>query len=127
MELDFNAVPTPSYVVDERLLTRNLEILDSVQQRTGCKILLALKGFSMYSVFPLVGRYLHGITASSLHEARLGREEMDKEVHIYSPAFIEEDFPQILAACDHIVFNSFDQWRHYKPLVQQGDRMRHPG
>lgn len=117
MELDFNAVPTPCYVVDERLLTRNLEILDSVQRRTGCKILLALKGFSMYSVFPLVGRYLHGITASSLHEARLGREEMNKEVHIYAPAFIPEDFPEILADCDHIVFNSFDQWRRFKPQV----------
>ncbi len=119
MELDFNRLPTPCYVVDERLLTRNLEILDSVQRRTGCKILLALKGFSMFAVFPLVGRYLHGITASSLHEALLGREEMNKEVHIYAPAFIEEDFPVILDTCDHIVFNSFAQWQKYKPAVQQ--------
>ncbi len=89
--LDFSTVPTPSYVVDERLLIRNLEILDSVQQRTGCKILLALKGFSMFSVFPLVGKYLQGITSSSLFEAKLGRDYMNKEVHAYAPAYIEED------------------------------------
>ncbi|NCA98436.1 MAG: carboxynorspermidine decarboxylase [Clostridia bacterium] len=122
MPIDFHSVPTPCYVVDEKLLERNLQILDSVQQRTGCKILLALKGFSMFATFPLVGRYLHGITASSLHEARLGREEMDKEVHIFAPAFIEEDFDEILSLVDHIVFNSFNQLAKYKDRVKQSGR-----
>ncbi len=118
MDIDFSSVPTPCYVVDERLLRRNLEILDSVQKRTGCKILLALKGFSMHAVFPLVGEYLAGITASSLYEARLGHEEMGKEVHIYAPAFVESEFDDILKVADHIVFNSFDQWARYKDRVK---------
>jgi carboxynorspermidine decarboxylase len=122
MTIDFQTIPTPCYVVDETLLTRNLEILDQVQRRTGCKILLALKGFSMYATFPLVGRYLHGITASSLHEARLGREEMDKEVHIYAPAYIDEDFDEITRLVDHIVFNSFSQLQRFKPRLAAAGR-----
>ncbi|MDP4160063.1 MAG: carboxynorspermidine decarboxylase [Bacillota bacterium] len=117
MDFDISSLPSPCYIVDERLLTRNLEILHSVQQRTECNILLALKGFSMYSVFPLVGRYLKGVTASSLFEARLGYEEMGKEVHIYAPAYIEGEFDQILGNCDHITFNSFDQWHRFKDKV----------
>jgi len=118
MSIDFSALPTPCYIVDERLLIKNLEILHSVQERTGCSILLALKGFSMYSVFPLVGKYLKGITASSLFEARLGYEEMGKEVHIYAPAYIDEEFDEILNYSDHIVFNSFDQWNRFKDKVR---------
>lgn len=118
MELDFHKLPTPCYIVDERLLKRNLEILDSVQQKTGCRILLALKGFSMYAVFPLIRKYLKGITASSLFEARLGFEEMGGEVHIYSPAYIEDEFDEIMKYCDHIVFNSFSQWRKYRDRVR---------
>lgn len=117
MDIDFSSCPTPCYIVDERLLEKNLQILHTVQERTGCSILLALKGFSMFSVFPLVGRYLKGITASSLFEARLGYEEMGQEVHIYSPAYIEEEFDEILKYCDHIVFNSFSQWSKYKSRV----------
>lgn len=118
MGIDFNALPTPCYVVDEGLLKKNLEILQSVQRRTGCKILLALKGFSMYATFPLIGQYLAGVTASSLFEARLGYEEMGKEVHIYAPAFAEEEFSELLGYCDHIVFNSFAQWRKYRSQVR---------
>ncbi len=118
MDIDISALPSPCYIVDERLILRNLEILHSVQQRTGCSILLALKGFSMYSIFPLVGKYLKGVTASSLFEARLGYEEMSKEVHIYAPAYIEEEFDEILDNCDHITFNSFDQWNRFKGRVK---------
>lgn len=118
MKIDFKSLPTPCYIVDEELLRKNLEILNSVQERTGCKILLAEKGFSMFSVFPLIGKYLKGITASSLFEARLGYEEMGKEVHIFSPAYIEEEFDEILRYCDHIVFNSFNQWNKYKDRVK---------
>jgi carboxynorspermidine decarboxylase len=112
--IDFNAVSTPCYVVDEGLLIKNLEILQSVIKRTDCKILLAQKGFSMFSTYPLISKYLNGTTASSLFEAKLGYEEMGKEVHIYSPAYIEEDFLEIIKICDHIVFNSFSQWEKYK-------------
>lgn len=118
MTINFYDLPSPCYIVDERLLKRNLEILDSVQERTGCKILLALKGFSMHSVFPLVGQYLKGITASSLFEARLGFEKMGKEVHAYAPAYIDREFDELMTYCDHIVFNSFDQWNKFKDRVK---------
>lgn len=118
MNIDFSKVPSPCYIVDERLLIKNLEILHYVQERTGCSILLALKGFSMHSVFPLVGKYLKGITSSSLFEARLGYEKMGKEVHIYAPAYIDEEFDEILKYTDHIVFNSFDQWNRFKGKVK---------
>ncbi|MED3763693.1 carboxynorspermidine decarboxylase [Ureibacillus terrenus] len=117
--IDWKSVPSPSYVVDERLLKRNLEILDSVQQRTGCHILLALKGFSMFSTFPLVSKYLKGVTASSLFEARLGYEEFGKEVHAYSPAYAEHEIDEYLKYIDHIVFNSFNQLNKYKEKIQK--------
>ncbi|MCX7711389.1 MAG: carboxynorspermidine decarboxylase [Clostridia bacterium] len=118
MNIDFKALPSPCYIVDERLLIKNLEILHSVQQRTGCSILLAQKGFSMHSVYPLVGKYLKGVTSSSLFEARLGYEKMGKEVHVYAPAYIDEEFDELLRYSDHIVFNSFDQWNHFKEKVK---------
>ncbi|HEX3022739.1 MAG TPA: hypothetical protein VHP81_10150, partial [Lachnospiraceae bacterium] len=98
-------LPTPCYIVDESLLRRNLEILKGVIDRTGCHILLAQKAFSMFSLYPIVNRYLSGTTASGLFEAKLGREEFGKEVHIYSPAYREEEFDEILDVSDHIVFN----------------------
>ncbi len=119
LNIDFSSLPTPCYIVDERLLIKNLEILKSVQDRTGCSILLAQKGFSMYSVYPLIGQYLKGVTSSSLFEARLGYEEMGKEVHIYAPAYIEEEFDEILKYSDHIVFNSFNEWEKYKAKVKK--------
>lgn len=122
MNIDLKAVPSPCYVVDEGLLVKNLELLRSVEERTGCKILLAEKGFSLFFAFPLIGRYLSGVTASSLFEARLGFEEMGKEVHIYAPAFAEQDFPEILRYADHIVFNSFSQWKKYRAQVRQAKR-----
>ncbi len=117
-DLDFSSLSTPCYVVDERLLIKNLEILKSVEDRTGAKILLATKAFSMYKTFPLIGEYLSGVTSSSLHEARLGYEEMGKEVHIYAAAYREQDFEDIMAYSNHIVFNSFKQWKKFKEKVQ---------
>lgn len=102
-------LPTPCYLVDESLIRRNLEILAGVKERTGCKILLAQKAFSMYALYPLIGKYLDGATASGLFEARLGREEMGKENHIFSPAYREDEFDEITGLCDHIIFNSFAQ------------------
>ncbi|MEK5396126.1 carboxynorspermidine decarboxylase [Paenibacillus sp. FSL K6-2859] len=122
MDIDISAVPSPCYLVDERLLTRNLEIMNSVQERTGAKILLAQKGFSMHSLYPLVGKYLHGVTSSSLFEARLGYEKMGKEVHVYAPAYIDSEFDELLGYSDHIVFNSFDQWIRFKDRVKNAPK-----
>lgn len=110
----FQQLPTPFYVVDEALLVKNLELLNQVQERTGCRILLAQKAFSMFSLYPLIGKYLSGVTASGLFEAKLGYEEMGKENHIFSPAYQESEFDEITSICDHIVFNSFDQWMKFK-------------
>ncbi|PKM50715.1 MAG: carboxynorspermidine decarboxylase [Firmicutes bacterium HGW-Firmicutes-7] len=115
---NYNSVPTPCYVVDRDLIKSNLKVLDQVQKETDCKILLALKGFSMFSLFPQIGQVLAGITSSSLFEARLGYEEMGKEVHIYSPAYQEKEFDEIMTYCDHIVFNSFPQYQKFKDKIK---------
>lgn len=112
-----NELPTPCYVIQEEQLRQNLEILKGVMDRTGCKILLAQKAFSMYEVYPLIAQYLSGTTASGLYEAKLGAEEMGipfgKETHIFSPAYKEEEFEEISTYCDHIVFNSFEQLERF--------------
>lgn len=120
--IEFDKVPSPSYVVDERLLKKNLETLNYVQEKTGAKILLALKGFSMHSVFPLVSKYLTGVTSSSLFEARLGFEKMGKEVHSYAPAYMDSEFDELMSYTDHIVFNSFAQWDRFKDKVKNADK-----
>ena len=106
-------VPTPAYVIDEAKLIKNLEILKSVQDRTGCKVLLAQKAFSMYATYPLISQYLAGTTASGLYEAKLGHEEFGGEVHVFAPAFKEADLEEILEIADHIVFNSERQLRKH--------------
>ncbi len=116
--IDLNKLPSPCYLVDERLLKKNLERLNYVQEETGANIILATKAFSMYSTFPLIGKYLKGVTSSSLFEARLGYEEMGKQVHIFSPAYRQDEFDEIMKYCDHIVFNSFNQWKLYKDRVK---------
>lgn len=120
---DISSLPTPCYVVDETLLKKNLKILKSVQDRTGCRILLAQKAFSMYSAYPLIGEYLSGTTASGLFEARLGREKMpNREVHVYSPAYKKSEFEEIVTIADHIVFNSFAQYEKFYPGVLKSGR-----
>ncbi len=114
MNEKINSVATPCYVVEEALLKKNLEILYDISVRAGCKILLAQKAFSMFSTYPLIGQYLSGTTASGLFEAKLGYEEMGGETHIFSAAYTEKDFDEILEICDHITFNSFTQWEKYK-------------
>ena len=102
-------VKTPCFVVDEKRLIHNLEILKGVMDRTGCKILLAQKAFSMFYAYPLIRRYLCGTTASGLYEARLGHEYFGKETHVYSPAYREDEFDELLTYVDDIVFNSPSQ------------------
>ena len=109
-----NKIPTPSYIIDENRVINNLEILDSVQKQTGCKILLAQKAFSMYCLYSLIGKYLKGAAASGLFEAKLGHEEMGGETHIFSPAYVDGEFDEIVKICDHIVFNSFEQFSKFK-------------
>ena len=103
----FGALPTPCYILDEAQLHRNGEILAGLAERTGCRVLLAQKAFSNYDLYPLLSRYLAGTEASGLYEARLGAEKMPgKEVHVFSAAYREEEFDELLRAADHIVFNS---------------------
>lgn len=122
MKINLNEIETPCYIVDESLLEKNLNILKMVQDKTKCKILLATKAFSMFSTFKLIGKYLYGVTSSSLFEARLGYEEMEKEVHIFSPAYIEKDFDEIIKYSDHIVFNSFNQLRKYINKIKNSNK-----
>jgi carboxynorspermidine decarboxylase len=119
--MKFTELPTPCYVIDEQKLIKNLEILKSVQDRTGCKILLAQKAFSAFCVYPLMSKYLSGTTASGLYEAKLGYECFGKETHIFAPAFKEKDFDKILKICGHIVFNSFSQLEKYRDKWQNAD------
>lgn len=122
MNLDPAQVPSPCYVVDETQLRRNLAIIRSVIDRTGCKILLALKGFAMWRTFPIVGEYLHGVTASAVNEARLGRAEFGREVHAYAPAYSERDIAELLPLVDHLVFNSVGQFHRYRDTVRAASR-----
>ena len=117
-DIDIDKLPSPCYIVDERLLKKNLEVLDYVQKESGANIILATKAFSMFSTFPLIGKYLKGVTSSSLFEARLGYEEMGKQVHIFSPAYREDEFEDIMKYSDHIIFNSFNQWKLYRDRVK---------
>lgn len=114
----FTELPTPCFLVDENRLVQNLAVLRDVAERTGAKILLAQKAFSMFSVYPLLREYLAGTTASGLYEARLGKEEFGGETHVYSPAYAEGEFQEILHYADHIVFNSFNQWKAYGNLAR---------
>lgn len=102
-------------------MKKNLQILQEIRQQSGCKILLAQKAFSMYSCYPLIGEYLDGTTASGLYEAKLGKECMGKENHIFSPAYREDEFEEVLANCEHLVFNSFSQ------LEKFGERAANAG
>jgi len=111
-------VTTPAYVVDLALLRKNLTLLAKVQEAAGCKILLALKGFSMFSTFPIVREYLGGCCASGLNEALLAHHEFGKEVHVYSPAFKDAEMEQIIPIACHVSFNSLGQWRKFRPVLE---------
>ena len=115
-------IHTPCYIVQERALKENLEQLAGLARETGCRILLAQKAFSMFRVYPLIGNYLAGTTASGLYEARLGAECMGKENHIFSPAYREEEMCEILSLCGHVVLNSPQQIRRYKRQILAAGR-----
>jgi carboxynorspermidine decarboxylase len=110
----YKQLNTPAFVVDEGLIRKNCEVLASVKEFTDCKILLALKGFALWPLFPLIREYLDGVCASSPWEARLGREEFGKEVHAYAAAYSDADFAELLALCDEIDLNSFNQLEQFR-------------
>ena len=114
--------PSPAYVVDLQRLRSNLEIIKSVQYQTNCKILAALKGFAMHSVFPLMRHYLAGVCASGPWEAQLGAEEFGKEIHCFAPAFTDVDMQEVLRYAHHISFNSISQFRAHLPTIKAHSR-----
>jgi carboxynorspermidine decarboxylase len=120
--LDTRRLPSPCFVVDEVAVEENLELLDKVQKQSGAKVLLALKAFSMWSLGPLVAKYLSGTCASGVHEARLGRECFGGEVHTYSAAFTEKDLREALEISDHVVFNTPDQWQRFRSICESFPR-----
>ncbi|WP_080241116.1 carboxynorspermidine decarboxylase [Spirosoma rigui] len=112
-------IPSPCFILEEAKLRRNLELIDSVQKAAGVTIILALKGFSMYSAFPIVREYLSGATASSLNEVKLVNEYMDVKAHTYIPAYQDHDFDEVLTRSSHLTFNSWSQWERFGPRVAQ--------
>lgn len=116
------AVKTPYFLVDEERLVKNLELLKEIQEETGCRILLAQKAFSGFFAYPLMRRYLAGTTASGLCEARLGKEEFGGETHVFSPAYREDEFEELLSYADHFVFNSPAQLRRYAGRAKQAGK-----
>lgn len=112
--MKINELPTPCYVIDENIIEENCKVLADVMKKTGCHVLLAQKAFSNYALYPLIGKYLSGTTASGLYEARLGREEMGRENHVFAPAYKDEDMDELVKICDHIVFNSISQLEKHR-------------
>ena len=113
---------TPYYYVDETLLIQNLEILKSVKDQSGCKILLAQNAFSMFSMYPLISQYLDGSAASSLYEVKLGHEKFGGETHICSPALSEREFDEILQNCDQIIFNTPAKRKKYGQRASKANK-----
>ncbi len=122
LEADLSAAESPCFIVDTGLLEKNLAVMGRVQAQSGAKILLALKGFALPAVFPLIRRTLPGATASSLHEARLAAEEFGGEVHLCAPAYKPSEFRETLRYVDHVTFNSLNQWQALRPLVKASGR-----
>lgn len=123
-DFDPSRVPSPCFVIDVAGVEENLRILHQVQEQSGARVLAALKAFSCWRLGGLTGRYLSGVCASGLHEARLGREYYGGQVHTYSAAFKESELPELLALSDHLVFNSFSQWRRFRPMTLAAQRER---
>lgn len=119
--INFNAIPSPCYVMEEELLRRNLSLIKSVKERAGVNIILAFKAFAMWKAFPIVREYIPFSTASSKFEAQLAFEEMGSRAHTYSPAYTEADFPEIMRYSSHVTFNSITQFERFYPMVQAGE------
>ncbi len=116
--VDINKIPSPCYVLEEKLLRDNLSLIKSVKERAGVNIILAFKAFALWKAFPIVREYIPYSTASSRFEARLAFEEMGSLAHTYSPAYTEADFPEILRFSSHVTFNSLSQFERFYPMAQ---------
>jgi carboxyaminopropylagmatine decarboxylase len=124
MPIDYSQLPTPAFVLDEALLRKNLGLIAGVQRDAGVEIILALKGFALWRVFPLVKKYLSGATASSLHEARLIFEEMGCKAHTYCVAYLPDEFDEIIRYSSHLTFNSVAQYERFRPQIEaSGERI----
>ena len=119
--IDIDKVPSPCYVMDEKLLRKNLSLIKSVADKAGVEIILAFKSFAMWKSFPIFREYIRYTTASSVYEARLAYEEFGSKAHTYSPAYTETDFPVIMKCSSHISFNSFNQFRHFYPEIEANE------
>lgn len=109
---------TPYYLLEERLLRRNLALIKQVADEAGVEIILAFKAFALWRTFPIFREYISHTTASSLYEARLAAEEFGSKAHTYSPAYTKEEFPQIMACSSHVTFNSLSQYTRFRPMVE---------
>lgn len=118
--IDINAIPSPCYVLEERLLRKNLSVIKDVKDRAGVNIILAFKAFALWKAFPIVKEYISYSTASSIYEAQLAYEEMGAKAHTFSPAYTESDFPVIMKYSSHITFNSLSQFERFYPMVASG-------
>ena len=122
--IDFTQFPSPCYIMEEELLRKNLSLIKSVADRAGVEIILAFKSFAMWRSFPIFREYIDHSTASSVYEARLALEEFGSKAHTYSPAYTEQDFPEIMRCSSHITFNSMAQFERFYPMVQaDGNRV----
>ena len=119
LEIAATPIRTPVYLVDESLIKENMRILRYVKDRTGCKVLHALKAYASFATFPMMARYLDGVCASGVHEARLGREEFKKEVHTFGAAYKDSEIRSILKYSDIIIFNSFYQLEKYHAMARK--------
>lgn len=116
--MEISKIPSPSFVLDESLLKRNLELMKYVQDSADISIILAFKGFAMWSAFPMVRKYLKGATASSLNEARLCVDEMKCKAHTYAPVYLPDEIDEIVSLSSHISFNSISQLNLYRQKAQ---------
>ncbi|KAF0238060.1 MAG: carboxynorspermidine [Prolixibacteraceae bacterium] len=119
--MDYSKIPSPAFVLDEKLLRKNLELINRVQKEADIEIILAFKGFAMWGAFPLVRKYLKGATASSLFEARLCFDEMKTRAHVYCPVYFENEFEELMSYSSHIVFNSINQFQKFYPEIKKAD------
>lgn len=115
--IDFQTVPSPSYVLDERLLDANLALIDRVRRESGAEIIVALKACAMWSIFPELARHSDGATASSAAEARLVLEEFGCMAHTYAPVYTDRNIEEILRCSNHITFNSLAQYERFAPMA----------
>lgn len=109
----FNTVATPIYIIEERLLRRNLRLIADVARRADIEIILAFKAFALWKTFPIFREYIRATTASSLNEARLAYEEFGAPAHTYSPAYTEGEIEHIARCSSHITFNSLGQYGRF--------------